>query len=798
VTDKVWHELAFGLESLGLKTAEIRLRVAEMASFFGIQNWFHKNVTELSGGQKQLLNLASVMAMQPSVLILDEPTSQLDPIAASDFLASIGKINRELGITVIMTEHRLEEAFPLSDRAVVMDSGRIIADSSPQEVGRLLRDSAHGMFHAMPAAMRIWSGVKSELDCPITVRDGRNWLSQMPIVSEIPQIAVIDNNCKTAITLIDVWFKYEKDLPDVVKGLNFAANYGEVTAILGGNGTGKTTTLSLIAGLNKPYRGKVEIDDKICVLPQNPQALFVAKTIELDLLEMLSDVKIPKDEKRRRIANTARLCHIDTLLNSHPYDLSGGEQQRAALAKVLLLQPKILLLDEPTKGLDAEFKLTFAAILKKLTNAGVAVVIVSHDVEFCAEYADRCAMFFDGNIVTEAEPRKFFSGNSFYTTSANRMSRHVLPDAVTANDVIAALGGTPSELLTIANFDNDAEYTIAENSAIPNKQIEKLSAKRKIFAAISGTFLLCAIVALILNFSGFKAFISGGESYVDGELLEFETIKLYVGIMLSLAVFAIALVMSLTWKCNPVPNYQLSIVNYQLSRRTLVATAMILFAIPLTIYIGVFFLGDRKYYFIAILIILETMLPFGLVFESRKPQARELVVIAALCAIAVAGRAAFFMLPQFKPVVALVIISGVAFGGEAGFLVGAMTGFVSNMFFGQGPWTPWQMFAFGIIGFLAGVLFRKGLLRRNRAVLSVFGALTTLIIYGGIMDTSQIVMYQSAPSSAMFLAAYFQGLPFNLIHAAATVVFLLIVANPMLEKLDRIKLKYGLVEQKAT
>ncbi|MDR0906493.1 MAG: ECF transporter S component, partial [Oscillospiraceae bacterium] len=186
--------------------------------------------------------------------------------------------------------------------------------------------------------------------------------------------------------------------------------------------------------------------------------------------------------------------------------------------------------------------------------------------------------------------------------------------------------------------------------------------------------------------------------------------------------------------------------------------------------------------------------PFALVFESRKPQARELVVIATLCAIAVAGRAAFFMLPQFNPVVALVIIAGVAFGGESGFLVGAMTGFVSNMFFGQGPWTPWQMFSFGIIGFLAGVLFRKGILRRSRAALCVFGALATLVIYGGIMDTAQIMMYQSAPTRAMFLAAYLQGIPFNLVHAVATVVFLLVVANPLLEKLDRIKVKYGLVQ----
>ena len=220
---------------------------------------------------------------------------------------------------------------------------------------------------------------------------------------------------------------------------------------------------------------------------------------------------------------------------------------------------------------------------------------------------------------------------------------------------------------------------------------------------------------------------------------------------------------------------------------------MILLAIPMTIYIGIFYLGDRKYYFIALIIILETMLLFALVFESRKPQARELVVIAVLCAIAVAGRAAFFMLPQFKPVVALVIVAGVAFGGEAGFLVGAMTGFVSNFFFGQGPMTPWQMFAFGIIGFLAGVLFRKGLLGRGRVPLAIFGGIMAFVIYGGLMNPASTLTFQPYPTWEMFMLAYLQGIPFDLVHAAATVTFMLVISQPMLEKLDRIKTKYGLI-----
>ncbi|MBQ4576824.1 MAG: ECF transporter S component [Firmicutes bacterium] len=242
------------------------------------------------------------------------------------------------------------------------------------------------------------------------------------------------------------------------------------------------------------------------------------------------------------------------------------------------------------------------------------------------------------------------------------------------------------------------------------------------------------------------------------------------------------------------PVVQVEKEQRKLSKRTAVAAAMILLTIPLTMYFGIFFLGDRKYYAISLAIMIQTMLPFVMVFEGRKPQARELVTIAVLCAIGVAGRTAFFMLPQFKPVVALVIISGVCLGGETGFLVGAVTGFVSNMFFGQGPWTPWQMFAFGIIGFLAGVLFRKGFLRKMRLSLCIFGGLATFFIYGGLMNPASVIMYQAKPTPEMFVMAYMQGIPFDMIHAAATMIFLWFLAGPMIEKLDRIKVKYGLVE----
>lgn len=232
-----------------------------------------------------------------------------------------------------------------------------------------------------------------------------------------------------------------------------------------------------------------------------------------------------------------------------------------------------------------------------------------------------------------------------------------------------------------------------------------------------------------------------------------------------------------------------------LSRRTLVSAIIILIAIPLTIFFGVFFLDDRKYYFISLLIIIYTMIPFAMIFEKRKPQARELVLIAVLTAIAVAGRGAFFMLPQFKPVVAIVIITGVSLGPESGFLVGALTGFVSNFFFGQGPWTPWQMFCFGIIGFLAGILFQKGILKKTRLSLCVYGGLSTFFIYGGIIDIGSLLMFTSKFSWKALLATYISGFWFNIVHAIATIFFLYILSQPMLEKLDRIKIKYGLMQQ---
>lgn len=452
VTDKVWHELAFGLESLGCEAKTMRLRVAEMASYFGIQDWFHRDVAELSGGQKQLLNLASIMAMQPDVLILDEPTSQLDPIAASDFLNTVRKINRELGTTILITEHRLEDIFHAADRCVVMEDGRIVADDAPRQVGQLLQQCRSDMFSAMPTPVRIFYGSgETDGSCPLTVREGRTWLDTKMVGKNTPFLPAepaFDTCGEPALSLKEVWFRYEKDSPDVLKGVSFDVPQGSFFAIVGGNGTGKSTTLKSICGICKPYRGKLRLFGQpigkvkdlfrgnLAMLPQDPQSLFVKKTVREDLQEML-----PHNDgaAAQKIADMAALCEITELLGSHPYDLSGGEQQRAALAKVLLTEPRLLLLDEPTKGLDSFFKQKLSRILRRLTANGVTIIMVSHDVEFCAESADLVSMFFDGQILTTNTPRRFFARNSFYTTAANRMSRHIFPEAITADNVIRLL-----------------------------------------------------------------------------------------------------------------------------------------------------------------------------------------------------------------------------------------------------------------------------------------------------------------------------------------------------------------------
>ncbi len=766
VTHKVFSELAFGLESLNLPQQAIRRRVAEIAAFFGMESWFYKDISELSGGQKQLLSLASVMAMQPRVLLLDEPTAQLDPVAATEFFALLGRIHRELGTTVILSEHHLEEAFPYAGRILVMEGGRILADGAPREIALALKERRSPLFGAMPEAMQIWAGVDTALQAPVTVAQGRDFLSQraqeQPL-SPLPQVDIPQPG-EAVLEGKGLFFRYEKEGRDVIQNLDIRLHKGELLALLGGNGSGKTTTVRLLAGLETPYRGKVTSRGRIGLLPQKPQTLFVKDTLREDLLEIC-----PEEDPRFR--QTVSLCGIAPILDRHPYDVSGGEMQRAALAKVLLTQPEILLLDEPTKGFDAGFRSLFGRILQKLCAQGVAVIMVSHDVSFCASFASRCCLCFDGQLVAQGTPREFFSGSTFYTTPANRIARQFAPQAVTVGDVIALCGG---------EWEMEAPQLpdLPLPPAPPAKNKEKLPLWRRLLALFWGISSL-GLGVYCLRFSNVASLFSQGSINARG----YRQLGLY-GLLIA-CLLGLYFALGTPEKKATRPR--------KASAAAKIASAICWLLIPLTIYIGIIPLEGKRYNLIAIALLLEIIAPFLFLFEGRKPQPRELVTIAVLCALGVAGRSAFAILPQFKPVLALTIVAGAALGPQQGFLVGALTMLSSNMLFSQGPWTPWQMFAMGFCGLLGGLLFRNR--RPGALALSVFGSVVAVAVYGGIMNLSSAVTWNAQSLTLPIVAGYFlTGLPMDLVHGAATAAFLALMGPGMLKKLERLQNKYPLYE----
>ena len=438
VCDKVWHEIAFGLENLGEPRELIRRRVAETAAYFGIENIFYKKTAELSGGEKQLVALASVMAMEPDIILLDEPTSRLDPIAVKEFIATLRRVCREMGTTVIIVEHSLGDLLEISDKLLVLENGRVAAFGAPRDaVAALGKNSS--VAEMLPCAPRVYLGTDAGGVCPLGITDGREYIEKnfKNDVRSLERKAG-DRSENIALELKNVYFKYQKNGRDILSDLSMKVYDGEIFAILGGNGSGKTTALGVIAGLLRAYAGDIKIFGKksseyknqtlykncLSMLFQDVQTLFLKNTVYEELVDVGGkDFSLPYD--------------ISSLYSKHPYDLSGGEQQLVALAKVLLTKPRILLLDEPTKGLDGGVKKQISDVIKGLKKSGITVVVVTHDADFAANTADRCALFFGGEVISSGEPREFFSSNVFYTTEACRMTRGYYDGAVTSDDVVA-------------------------------------------------------------------------------------------------------------------------------------------------------------------------------------------------------------------------------------------------------------------------------------------------------------------------------------------------------------------------
>lgn len=437
VTDTVWHELAFGLENLGVPVEEIRKRTAETAQYFGMTEWFRQPVEALSGGQKQMLNLASVMVMQPEVLILDEPTAQMDPIGARRFFHTLKGLQQEIGTTIILSEQRLEEVMPLAQDLVYMEKGQIVAQGPVQESLKILADYEKiknkplAMETSFPVALRVYmkSREKEEEIVPVSVGQGRQWLSGKRVVTSEHKETYEET--ETVITVQRVDFSYEKG-KKVLEHLDWQVKKGSIYGLLGGNGAGKTTLMKLICGILKPRRGKIKTNGTVRYLVQNPLSIFTEITAEDELA-----VCCGRDPKA--VEEMLEKMELTEFREQNPLDLSGGQQQRLALGKVLLTKPEILLLDEPTKGMDGGFKVKFGAMLGELKKQGITTVLVSHDMEFCAEYATYCGLMFDREIISFGPTREFFAENVYYTTAAARMTRGILKDCLVAEDIMAAL-----------------------------------------------------------------------------------------------------------------------------------------------------------------------------------------------------------------------------------------------------------------------------------------------------------------------------------------------------------------------
>lgn len=868
VTDKVWHELAFGLESIGMPQDMIRVRVAEMASYFGIQNWFYQSTDTLSGGQKQLLNLASVMVMHPKVLLLDEPVSQLDPIAAADFMATVHKLHAEFGITVIMAEHSLEEVAAYVDEVIFMKEGRLIAKGKMEELGNILETHDPSMEEILTVPMQIARGYeklqKKKEDTAFTTNDripytvalGQKWMAQrFPLAKqeETEKFAFAkqeeaqrflgakqeeagrftsvkqkekkslpakdpkkQNRVKRslgykkifhAIQCTELCYHYPQADVDVVDHLSFFVDEGSIFALMGGNGSGKTTTLHLLGGLLKPQKGTIEFFGKVLakykekelrngilgVLPQDPTTLFVRKTVEEDLYEVLEEqnqIKTFFGETRQEIwQNVIALLGIEDLLKKHPYDLSGGEQQKAALAKVLLRQPAILLLDEPTKGLDAGSKKRLGELLVGLSQKKVTILMVSHDIEFCAKYATKTGLFFDGNIASVQDTKEFFVENHFYTTAANRMCRNYFPDVVTVQDAIRVCTDTDIEdcnefvlkaveqekAVQEKNNQNKAEQDKIEQEKVQQnkmqqdkeeqKKVEQSENEQEKAGKDQAEGLSAGNINDKKNEISGKASVQNSDSDAVTEKTTTERIA--------------------TERENS---------KHSVDTKQIISVVLAeLIGIPLCIAIGFLCFGDRRYLFISMMAAVLSCIPFWTSLSKGKYSAKKVVLIAVLVAIAVAGRSAFFMFPGIKPMAAVVIVTGISLGAEAGFLTGSFTMLLSNMLFGQGPWTPWQMLSMGLIGLFAGILAALGKERMaKKSSMCLFGFISPLVIYGGIMNFASLLMMSYKINKESIAAIYLSGLPMDLIHAVSTVVFLAIGGKAMLEKIERVKKKHGI------
>ena len=505
VTDTVIQEIAFPLENIGLPTEEIRNRISEIVAFFGINDILHKNVNELSGGQKQLVNLCSLLVLRPEVLLLDEPMSQLDPIASYEFLSIVRRLNEEFSITVVMSEHKADSIFPFIDKAVFLKKGKIeFVDNAHNICSEVIDDEIFENY--LPVVTKIYNSLSVKypslikLNTPLSIREGRRCLNTIhDDLIKISDGAINSDNSSSTNThhtskkyhseeksgILDkisfsrnkdalirmkgIYFAYEKENL-ILKNVDFDLNDGDFVSLIGGNGVGKSTFLQLLVGILKPIKGKLKYRKgvRLAYVHQNPMIHFSKDNVREEFLESIiesnlldgSDVdfskeiyenllKLSKEEFIEsdvlnslkfdsigfKFKDLIEFFGISELIDKHPYDCSGGEQQKIVIVKALLQNTDVLVLDEPTKGLDPISSKALAEILNSLRDNGLTILMTSHDLDFVANNCKRCLMLFDKDIQIDDNPKVIFAENNFYTTFVNRMVKDYVPEIVTLDDL---------------------------------------------------------------------------------------------------------------------------------------------------------------------------------------------------------------------------------------------------------------------------------------------------------------------------------------------------------------------------
>lgn len=444
----VEQEVAFGLENLGLASGLMKRRVMEVTSALALSGCLQSPIPELSGGQKQKVALASVLAMQPGILILDEPTSQLDPVAGEEILTMVRRLNEENGLTVILVEQRLERCFHLADRVLVLEDGRIIQDGGPGDVAKWAVNS-HSPF--VPPLAGLFAGAGC-LEAPLTVKQGRKTLQAYApgpgFKKPDREIAKTVSGDQCIVDIQNLWFTYQNGI-EALKRVYLEIHPGDFTVIMGANAAGKSTLLKQIVGLLKPGRGRVtvaggdtkkllveEVASTVGYLSQDPNDYLCLPTVREELSFTLKNMGLPDNGLSGTIL--ARLG-LEQYGKVNPRDLSAGERQRVALASVLVAGPAVLLLDEPTRGLDYRLKAELGNLLQELQTLGTAVVVVTHDVEFAAEYARDIVLMAGGAVIARGDKYEMLAGSTFYSPQVSKLFNNIVDGVVTPEQGRAVL-----------------------------------------------------------------------------------------------------------------------------------------------------------------------------------------------------------------------------------------------------------------------------------------------------------------------------------------------------------------------